>query len=271
MSLKPLFFKSFSFFILNFVFCCQAMAQLFPEGASIVQVNTAGSGCDQADVSVVLSPDLADLSLFFDNYVAEIGDGSANPSLLQLKKQCQIQVQLSIPDGWQMAFHGVDYRGFVTLSNQGLAYQRLSIIQEGAPIVSMNQANLSGPISQDFTMHDEVRPERITWSPCLGGLTNVTLVSEIGVSLNPRSSDRSLSQISLDSADTSFKQSLSVEWRQCRVGRPTPVRPIRPGPYQPPAQPGRPPGPVRPNPREPVKPGYPVTPTPREPIHPRAR
>lgn len=208
-----------------------------PDGARIVDVRLTGTGCDAAEASVVLSPDLKDMSLFFDNYVLEIGNGSQNEGLLKLSKSCHVQIQLQIPDGWQMAFKGADYRGFVNLSSQGTAFHRFSILQEGAPIVSMKEASLRGPINDDYHVRSEVRPERVTWSKCLSGITQVNLVSELGVSLNPRSSDRSLTMIALDSTDTSFKQSLSVDWRRCSISRPPENRPS-PGP-----------GPIRPEPR----------------------
>jgi Domain of unknown function (DUF4360) len=249
MAPKPLIIISI-FMGLNMIFGAIALAQSVPDGAAITDVRLVGSGCDMASASVVLSPDLKDMSLFFDNYVVEIGEGSEHPTLLKLQKDCQIQVQMQIPDGWQMAFKGADYRGFVALSSQGTAFHRFSILQEGAPIVSMREASLNGPVNTDYHARSEVRPERVTWSKCLSGLTSVNLMSQIGVSLNPRSSDRSLTQIVLDSTDTSFKQSLSVDWRRCTVSRPDP-RPRPPGPIRPEPRPRPDP---RPRPSEPVRP-----------------
>ncbi len=227
--------KLLLFFTAPLVYGAITLAQTGPEGARITDVQVRGSGCDMAETAVVLSPDLKDLSLFFDRYVVEIGQGSENPNLLKLTKDCQIQVQMQIPDGWQMAFKGADYRGFVSLSAQGTAFHRFSILQEGAPIVSMKEAFLKGEMNEDYYVRSEVRPERITWSPCLNGLTTINLMSQLGVSLNPRSSDRSLTQIVLDSSDTSFKQTLSVGWKRCQVSRPD--RPRPPG------------GPIKPDPR----------------------
>ena len=238
MSPKPLLFLA-----LNFISGAIALAQSVPAGARITDVTLQGSGCDMAEASVVLSPDLKDLSLFFDNYVVEIGEGSQNPHLLKLTKECRIQVQLQIPDGWQMAFKGSDYRGFVALSSQGTGFHRFSILQEGAQIVSMREAFLKGPLNQDYHVRSEVKTERLTWSPCLRGATSINLISQLGVALNPRNSDRSLTQMALDSNDTSFKQSLSVEWKRCSFSRPDHPREQQPGPIRP-----------GPRPRNPVRP-----------------
>jgi hypothetical protein len=189
-----------------------------PPGAQVTDVRLRGTGCDMKNTRLVLSPDNSDLSILFDDYGVEIGMGTDQPQALQRTKDCHIQVQMMVPSGWQMAFRAADYRGFVNLSSQGTAFHRLSIMQEGAPIVSLREASLRGPLNKDYYVRSEVRPERITWSKCLGGLTMVNLVSQLGVALNPRSSDRSLTQIMLDSADTSFRQNLSISWRRCAGG-----------------------------------------------------
>jgi len=198
----------------------KATAQSAPDRAAITAVHLRGTGCDQAEVAAALSPDFKDISLLFDNYVVEIGQGSSQPHRLDLIKDCQITLVLDVPAGWQMAFRAVDYRGFVVLSSQGTAFHRFSIQQEGAPIVSMREAALRGPMNDDYYVRSEVRPERLTWSRCLQGTTHVNLISQLGVRLNPRSSDRSLTQITLDSADGSLRQNLMVEWRRCAGGRP---------------------------------------------------
>lgn len=240
-----------------------ALAQESPDFAEIRDVQLQGSGCHDAEVAVSFSPDFKDLSLLFDNYLAEIGEGSLNPRLLQLRKDCQISLEMTVPQGWQMAFRAVDYRGFALLPYQATGFQRFSILQEGAPIVSMKEASLRGPLNEDYYIRSEVRPERLTWSSCLNGRTEVKLMTQIGVNLNPRSSDRSLTMITLDSADTSIQQNLTVEWRRCANHRQPPitqpgrperppreeVRPVRPPPPENgarPGNPGRPRNPVRP-------------------------
>lgn len=227
--------------------------QTSPDYASITDVRMSGTGCPEHQAAVSLSPDFKDVSILFDNYNAEVGQGSSTP-LTQLKatKDCQILVQIQVPDGWQMAFRAVDYRGFVALSTNSMAMQRFSIMQDGAPIVSMKEANLKGPMNQDYYVRAEVKPERLTWSPCLSGLTNVRLMSQITVHLNPRSGERPYNQIALDSADASVQQKLAVEWRRCSVSRPG-----RPAPspiVTPPGSPRDPRDPPGVVPREPIRP-----------------
>lgn len=225
--------KTWHFIFTFFFYHLPGLAQIAPAGAHILNVLHSGSGCDFEQVTVSLSPDARDLSVLFSNYTAEIGLQSTEPHLLQKIKDCLIDVQLSIPTGWQMAFHAVDYRGFALLPQYGVsAFHRLVIQQDGAAAVSMQEAQLTGPLNDDYFKRVTVRPERVTWSPCLHTQTRIRLGSQLGIRLNPRAPvSVDLAMIGLDSADTSFQQTLSVLWRKCQTGfRPPRTNPVVPRP-----------------------------------------
>jgi hypothetical protein len=215
-------------------------AQNHPEGVRIVDSRLSGSGCDFQQVSSSFSPEARELSLLFDNYMAEVGSQSQEPHLMQKTKECLIQLKVQLPQGWQMAFKAVDYRGFVLLPQSGAsAFHRFVIQQEGAPIVSLQEAQLIGPLNQDYFKRMTVRPERLTWSRCLKNETLISIGSQLGVRLNPRSPVKvDLASIMLDSSDVSLQQTLSVEWRKCPES-PTEIRPVRPISPRPPRYRGR--------------------------------
>jgi hypothetical protein len=215
-------------------------AQSPPSGWQIIDQNLSGSGCDFEKVSVSLSPDARELSLLFDDYTAEIGNQSREPQLLQKTKECLITLKVQVPRGWQMAFKAVDYRGFVLLPQIGAsAFHRFIIQQEGAPLVSLQEALLTGPLNQDYFKRMMVRPERLTWSRCLQNETQISIGSQMGVRLNPRSPIKvDLAAISLDSSDVSLQQTLTVEWRKC-FETPSEIRPERPVVPRPPRYRGR--------------------------------
>ncbi|MFN8846335.1 MAG: DUF4360 domain-containing protein [Bdellovibrionales bacterium] len=200
----------------------------------------SGSGCDFEHVSASFSPEGQDLSLLFDNYIAEVGSQTSEPHLIQKIKECQIKLKVQLPQGWQMAFKAVDYRGFALLPQAGAsAFHRFIIQQEGAPIVSLQEAQLVGPLNQDYFKRMTVRPERLTWSRCLKNETMITIGSQLGVRLNPRSPVKvDLASIMLDSSDISLQQTLSVEWKKCPESHPE-IRPIRPISPRPPRYRGR--------------------------------
>lgn len=192
-----------------------AEADTVPEEASILAVAVQGSGCEQTTAALSLSPDAKDLSVLFDNYSVEIGNGSANPSLTTAKKNCTIQIDMNIPLGWQFAFRAVDYRGFMAIPASAWAFHRFTYVAPNQLISSLREASLNGPVNKDYAVHFEQRKERMTWSPCGQSQQRLQLISQLGVQFFPRSTDRSLAQISLDSADASFRQNFAIEWRKC--------------------------------------------------------
>lgn len=220
-----------------------SLAQSAPEKAEITGVQVQGSGCDASNTSITLSPDLKDMSVLFDNYSVEIGLGSAAGIVNGLQKNCQILVDISIPRGWQYAFKAVDYRGFVALPASAWAFHRFTTIVPNAPIVTAKEVTHNGPLNGNYTYHTEVKPGRETYSPCNQTQQRITLLSQMAVNFFPRTTDRSNAILALDSADTSFKQDLTIVWRQCS-GTPSPQPPggPRPGPGT---------GPIRPQPRPP--------------------
>ncbi len=232
-----------------------AEAQSTPDEAIISDVQLQGSGCEETTAAVSLSPDAKDLSILFDNYSVEIGEGSANPSLLIAKKNCQIFMDMNLPRDWQFAFKAVDYRGFMAIPASAWAFHRFTYVAPNQLISSMREASFQGEQNTDYTVHFEQSDAKLTWSPCGQSSQKIQLLSQLAVQYFPRSTDRSLAQISLDSADTSIRQHFSVEWRKC--GRdtvsPDPDRNRDRDPGRPPRYPGdgfaRTPiqGPVRPS------------------------
>ncbi len=221
------------FFILVLQLAQNLWAQNSPQDVRILNVALSGSGCDMENVSVSLSPDATDVSLLFDSYLAEVGPASVNPNQKTMIKNCQITMDVLVPLGWQMAIRSVDYRGFASVPEVGAtAFHRFTIMQTGAPIVSMREATLVGPFNDDYFVKSEIKPERLTWSKCHSqNHTQIHLMSQLGVRANPRASRAEQIMIALDSSDVSYQQNMGVEWRACPSnGRPPGGPPGRPNP-----------------------------------------
>lgn len=186
-----------------------------PERAEITSVTLDGTGCDRTRAAVSLSPDFKDLSVLFDDYALEIGQGTPLGAISGLQKDCRIHLNLSIPRGWQMAFKAVDYRGYANLPASAWGFHRFSAILPQSPVASMREVRHRGPIDDEYTFRSEVKPSRYVWSPCNLTEQRITLVSQLAINYFPQSSDRSQAILALDSADLSTKQNLSVVWRTC--------------------------------------------------------
>ncbi len=71
-----------------------------------------GSGCPAGTVGSQLSTDLTTLTLIYDAFIAQSG---ANVQPKDYRKNCQLNVKLQFPQGWQFSVFKADYRGHATL------------------------------------------------------------------------------------------------------------------------------------------------------------
>lgn len=204
--------------------------QSAPERAEIRNVTMSGSGCEDAAASASISPDFKELSLLFDNHLVEIGNGSPNPRLMSLQKNCRVDVDLYVPRGWQYAFKSVDYRGFAALPASAWGFHRLATLSGNAVVPTLREVMHKGPINNDYTFHVESRPDRYAWSSCITGNHRMIFYSQLGVSFYPKLTDRSNAIVSLDSKDFSMRQSVGLVWRRCSTSAPElpPTNPRRP-------------------------------------------
>jgi hypothetical protein len=206
-----------------------------PSSARISNVSLRGNGCDANSTNVVLSPDNGDLSVLFDNYGVEIGQGSVNPGARKIQKDCTITVDFEIPNGWSFAFHYVDYRGFAGLPAGAWGFQRLSYVTSLRQVSSARELTLNGPYNDVYTMRSMQRPERLAWTPCNSSKQRIELYSQLSVNYLPTSNSSVLAQMALDTADLSMSQNFGVLWRRCGPDNVVPPNPggPRPGPIRP--------------------------------------
>ena len=78
----------------------------------IVGLAFAGSGCPAGSVSGQLSSDLTTITLLYADFVAQAGN---NISPSNYRKNCQLNVKLKYPSGWQFSVFKADYRGYAQI------------------------------------------------------------------------------------------------------------------------------------------------------------
>jgi hypothetical protein len=83
-----------------------------PTDVQIESFVYGGTGCPSNTVSSVLSDDRTIMTLIFDQYVAQIGPGV---SVTENRKNCQLNIDLRYPGGFQYSVFSADYRGYAYL------------------------------------------------------------------------------------------------------------------------------------------------------------
>ncbi len=186
------------------------------QNVSIRGVRLSGSGCDAATASAVTTADGKTLSVLFDNYIAEIGQGSANPQLTSLKKDCHVLIDVDVPFGYQYALNQTEYRGFAALPKSAYGLHRFTQIIPGAPVASMKEAQLFGSLNSNYSVIVSTKPGREVYSQCNNKFQTIDLFSQLQLAYLPNTSDRSIAMLNLDTVDTGVNSRFKLIWRKCK-------------------------------------------------------
>lgn len=93
-----------------------------PNDIYIKSFTYAGSGCPAGSVANATDAAKEVLTLLFDNYVASIGPGTA---VADRRKNCQINLDIHYPNGFQYSLFSADYRGYAAL-DQGVTGEQVA-------------------------------------------------------------------------------------------------------------------------------------------------
>jgi len=85
-----------------------------PNDVYIQTFTYAGSGCPAGSVANATDETKTVLTLLYDSYVAQVGPGTLPADH---RKNCQINLDVHYPSGWQFSLFSVDYRGFEDLDS----------------------------------------------------------------------------------------------------------------------------------------------------------
>lgn len=170
--------------------------------------STGGNGCPSGTVSATLSPDEKQLSILFDQFVAEAGPASGKTLD---RKSCNIAIPITVPNGYSVSIVAVDYRGFVGLpSRRATARFSAEYFFANAPGPRM-QKNFVGTQNTDYLVTNELIVTAQVWSAC-GAQTNM----RINASIMLQNTDGLDAIATVDSADVSSGLLYRLQYRPCR-------------------------------------------------------
>lgn len=164
-----------------------------------------GNGCPSGSASVTLSPDAKALSILFDQYSAEAGNGRSID-----RKSCNIAIPVHVPSGMSVSIIEVDYRGYVSAPAGGSASFRTEYFFAGSRGPTFTK-NFNGPYDDEYTLKSNLGLNAVVWSAC-GADVNLRVNTSM-VAKSNRRMDTTLATV--DSAD--FKAGLiyHLQWRRC--------------------------------------------------------
>lgn len=165
-----------------------------------------GTGCPANSASVTLSPDQSSLSILFDQYVVEAGNGRQFD-----RKSCNIAIPVRVPQGYSISVFQVDYRGFNSLPAGARSTFNVDYFFAGSRGVRQSKT-FWGPSANLYELTDHLTAEAVVWSAC-GAETNLRVNTNMFVQTNRKGE---LAMSTVDSADVTSGLVYHISWRRCR-------------------------------------------------------
>ncbi|SDT39377.1 DUF4360 domain-containing protein [Actinoplanes derwentensis] len=167
-------------------------------------IAASGSGCAPGTATVVSNSDNTGFRVRYRDFTATAGGGA---DIVERRKNCQLGVLVSIPDGWTIAIASANYRGRATLKSGATALQRTSYYWQGASTTERKDATFTGPYSGLWTTWD-VAPV-LTYAEC-GSQSVLNINTELRIDAGTSTSTSTMSMSNTEGdVDTLFNYSLS--------------------------------------------------------------
>jgi hypothetical protein len=174
----------------------------------IKSISFAGTGCPAGTVAGQLSSDLTTLTLLFSQYTAQAGTG-IKPT--EYRKNCQLNIKIQYPQGWQFSVFKADYRGYAYIPKGDTGTCKATYYFSGQTSQISSTMTITGPYDDNYIKTDQFGLQSTVWSPCgLEGMLNIN--SEVRIS----PLDATLSALmTVDSTDLKFEQIHYLQWQSC--------------------------------------------------------
>lgn len=184
----------------------------FPDPGSIYinGITYGGSGCPQGTLASAFSDDKTTFTLIYDQFVASSGPGT---TITDQRKNCQINIDMHFPQGFQYSVASVTYRGYAQLPFGVSALQKATYYFSGESDQISSQTTFQGPYSNDYLATDRLDIASAVWSPC-GASLNANVNAQVRLTGSPSALAQG-AQITVDSLDGKVRQEYALQWRQC--------------------------------------------------------
>ncbi|MBH1938221.1 DUF4360 domain-containing protein [Streptomyces sp. AV19] len=182
-----------------------------PDKIVIDVVTVNGSGCPAGTAAVAVAPDNTAFTVSYSNYLAQVGVGS-KPT--DFRKNCQLGLNVHVPQGFTYAIAQADYRGFAHLERGATGLEKASYYFQGMSQTASQSHRFSGPFSDDWQATDTTDVAALVYAPC-GSQRILNVNTELRVAAGSSDPDSTTSFMAMDSADGSVNTLYHFAWKQC--------------------------------------------------------
>ncbi|MEU4894265.1 DUF4360 domain-containing protein [Streptomyces sp. NPDC044780] len=169
-----------------------------------------GSGCPQGTAAVAVAADNTAFTVTYSDYLAQVGPDSAPTDI---RKNCQLNLGVHVPQGFTYAIAQVDYRGYGHLEKGAQGTEKASYYFQGSADTASRTHDFSGPYDDNWQTTDSTDYSALVWAPC-GQDRNVNINTELRVSAGT-SPTGSTSFMAMDSTDGGVNTIYHLAWKEC--------------------------------------------------------
>jgi len=182
-----------------------------PEDDMVIEVAAAnGSGCPWGSADVTVSPDNKAFTVTYSQFTAQTGVG-AKPT--DFRKNCQLALNVHVPQGYTYAIAGADYRGYAHLERGASGMQSANYYFQGEAQSTRIRHNFTSPVDSDWQRTDSVGIASLSFLRC-GEQRYLNVNTELRVSRG-WSSPKTTSFLTMDSTDGRIDTVYHVAWKKC--------------------------------------------------------
>ncbi|MFJ3949813.1 DUF4360 domain-containing protein [Streptomyces sp. Je 1-4] len=182
-----------------------------PTGKITITVATVnGSGCRPGSAAVAIAPDNTAFTVTYSEYLAQAGSGS-KPT--DSRKNCQIALNVHVPQGFTYAIARADYRGYASLAPGAKGLETAGYYFQGQQQTTRKSHSFTGPYDSNWQTSDEADIDALVYAPC-GEERYFNINTEMRV--DAKSADpKSTSYMAMDSTDGSINTLYHFAWKEC--------------------------------------------------------
>jgi hypothetical protein len=173
-------------------------------------VSANGSGCPRGTAAVSVSPDNKAFTVSYSEFTAQAGAG-APPTAF--RKNCQLGLNVHVPQGYTYAIASIDYRGYAHLQRGSSATQNAYYYFQGKPQTGRIRHHFTGPADSDWQRTDNIGISSLTYLPC-GERRYFNVNTELRVNAG-WSNKKTTSFLTMDSTDGNLDTRYHVAWKEC--------------------------------------------------------
>ncbi|MEU4242682.1 DUF4360 domain-containing protein [Actinoplanes sp. NPDC026619] len=174
-------------------------------------VGANGSGCPWGSAQVTPSPDGKAFTVTYSQFIAQVGVGA---KATDFRKNCQLALDVHVPQGYTYAISGTDYRGFAHLERGASGSETANYYFQGEPQSTKIRHDFYGPADGDWQRTDSVGISSLAFLPC-GEQRYLNVNTELRVNGGSSNLKKTTSMLTMDSTDGRIDTVYHVAWKKC--------------------------------------------------------